>query len=68
MNEFEHHAIITLPNGTVFQVPRHAITEDDSGSFVLREDAVIEHVFVKSVPKPNPLINVPESVLARLPA
>lgn len=66
-NMFEHHAIITLPNGTMFQVPRSAVEEHRDGTLVLRVDSVIEHVFTKSVPKPNPLIHVPESVVARLP-
>ena len=65
---FEHHATITLSDGRMFQVPRHAIKESQDGTLVLRDDAEIEHYFGRREPMMQPTISVPASVLARLPA
>lgn len=67
LRRYEHHAVITLPQGTEFQVALTAIEECQGGTFVLREDAVIEHVFTEPAWKPKPKILVPMAVIAKLP-
>lgn len=68
VNDFEHHATITLPDGRMFQVPRHAVKESSDGRFVLLDDAEIENFWDKREPELKLAISVPAAVLARLPA
>lgn len=64
---FEHHVTVTLPDGRMFQVHRSAV-KDNGETFVLQDDAEIEHYFGRRESMMQPTISVPASVLARLPA
>lgn len=68
VHDFEHHATITLPDGRMFQVPRHAVSGSEGEGFVLQDDAEIKNFWDKREPELKLAISVPASVLARLPA
>ncbi|MFA5997978.1 MAG: hypothetical protein WC814_01120 [Candidatus Paceibacterota bacterium] len=66
LKKFDHHYIITLPNGKRIQVPHRDVREKGNGELVLAADATIEEELETVVSAKPVTVLIPQQVVDRL--